>query len=113
MADRQWNISTLGNGVLVVNLVSVDPPHVVNVLVSPTLPAAEIARVLEHCENAMNAYIASVAAAQVGTTVILEAAATPAASEPRMRGVWAGSLTVTAADGTDITQPPSEPTPAP
>ncbi len=105
MSDRHWNISTLGNGTLVINLVSVAPPHVVNILVSPTLPAAEIAAVLQHMENAMNTHDAQVAETSQAH-VMLEAHGL-AAPEPRMRGVLAGSLTVTAADGTDITQPPS------
>ena len=107
MTERHWNISTLGNGTLVISLVSMEPPHVVNILVSPTLPASEIASVLQHCENAMNAMNAH--DAQVAQTtqahVMLEAHGITAA-EPRMRGVLSGSLTVTAEDGTDITQPP-------
>jgi len=108
MSDRHWNISTLGNGTLVINLVSMEPPHVVNILVSPTLPAAEIAAVLQHMENAMNAHDAKVAEEASGV-VTLEAHGL-LAPEPRMRGVLSGSLTVTAADGTDITQPAGEAT---
>lgn len=104
MSERHWNISTLGNGTLVINLVSVDPPHVVNILVSPTLPAAEIGLVLQHCENAMSAHDAQVAE-NAQQHVMLQAHGL-LAPEPRMRGVLSGSLTVTAADGTDITQPP-------
>lgn len=103
MSERHWNISTLGNGTLVINLVSMEPPHVVNILVSPTLPAADIARVLEHCENAMSMHELKVQ--QEAQTVVH---LTALESGPRMRGVLSGSLTVTAADGTDITQPPSE-----
>lgn len=108
MSERHWNISTLGNGTLVVNLVSTDPAHVVNILVSPTLPAAEIGAVLQHCENAMNAHDAKVAEEKQGQSIML--GSTRFTIEPRMRGVLSGSLTVTAADGTDVTQPAGEAT---
>lgn len=87
---RHWNIQTHENGNLVVNLVSTDPPHVVNLVVDPTLSAESLYSALQHLEDA--------AVQHARETV----------PGHRIRGTLTGSLSVHAADGTDITQPPQE-----
>lgn len=87
---RYWNINTHENGNIVVNLVCASDAHVVNMVVGPNLTAAELGRVLDHMEDA----------------ALQHEQANP---EKRPRGRWSGSLTVTAADGTDLTQPPGQP----
>lgn len=89
---RTWHITTHDNGNLVISLVSTNPPHVVNYVAEPTLPAAELSRLLTHLEEAADEHA--------------QAAAVP---DIRVRGTIKGSLSVHAADGTDITQPPEQP----
>jgi hypothetical protein len=93
--NRFWNIVTHdieGDAPrLAISLVCANPPHVVNIVCTSTLSAEDLGRAFKHLEDAADQHAHAVAIA----------------SEPRPRGVLSGSLSVHAADGTDITQPPS------